>query len=153
MNHTRFPKGDHLPDWTLQDNKVTQGDRVGREQEKGRNGFQEIVQISCLGCLKTTKGRMVRKVWKWEDFPRNGADVLGVKWVAYVCIPACWNLFWWRANSGAGMVVRRLWVPTSISGLSLWDEDGQFGPGTNGYLPPFPACACLSLCTLEHGNW
>jgi len=50
------------------------------------------------------------------------------------------------------MVVHRLWVPTSISGLSRWDEDGQFGPGTSGYLPPFPVCACLSLCTREHGK-
>ena len=28
MNHTRFPKEDHLPDWALRDNKVTKGDRV-----------------------------------------------------------------------------------------------------------------------------
>ena len=28
MNHTRFPKEDHLPYWTRRDNKVTKGDRV-----------------------------------------------------------------------------------------------------------------------------
>ena len=28
MNHTRFPKDDHLPDWARRDNKVTKGDRV-----------------------------------------------------------------------------------------------------------------------------
>jgi len=28
MNHTRFPKEDHLPDWARRDNKVTKGDRV-----------------------------------------------------------------------------------------------------------------------------
>ena len=28
MNHTRFPKEVHLPDWVRQDNKVTKGDRV-----------------------------------------------------------------------------------------------------------------------------
>ena len=28
VNHTRFPKDDHLPDWARWDNKVTKGDRV-----------------------------------------------------------------------------------------------------------------------------
>ena len=28
MNHTRFPKEDHLPDWARRDNKVTKGGRV-----------------------------------------------------------------------------------------------------------------------------
>jgi len=28
VNHTRFPKEDHLPDRARRDNKVTKGDRV-----------------------------------------------------------------------------------------------------------------------------
>ena len=28
MNHTRFPKEDHLPDWARWDNKVMKGDRA-----------------------------------------------------------------------------------------------------------------------------
>jgi len=28
VNHTRFPKKDHLPDWARRDNTVTKGDRV-----------------------------------------------------------------------------------------------------------------------------
>ena len=28
MNHNRFPKEDHLPDWARRNNKVTKGDRV-----------------------------------------------------------------------------------------------------------------------------
>ena len=28
MNHTSFPKEDHLPDWARRDNKDTKGDRV-----------------------------------------------------------------------------------------------------------------------------
>jgi len=28
VNHTCFPKEDHLPDWARRDNKVTKGDRV-----------------------------------------------------------------------------------------------------------------------------
>jgi hypothetical protein len=28
VNHTRFPKQDHLPYWARRDNKVTKGDRV-----------------------------------------------------------------------------------------------------------------------------
>jgi len=31
VNHTRFPKEDHLPDWARWDNKVTKGDRVEYE--------------------------------------------------------------------------------------------------------------------------
>jgi len=28
VNHTRFPKEDHLPDWASRDNEVTKGDRI-----------------------------------------------------------------------------------------------------------------------------
>jgi len=28
VNHSRFPKEDHLPDWARRDNKVTKGDRI-----------------------------------------------------------------------------------------------------------------------------
>jgi len=28
VNHTRFPKKDHLPDWARRDSKVTKGNRV-----------------------------------------------------------------------------------------------------------------------------
>ena len=28
MNHTRFPKEEHLPDWERRDNKDTKGNRV-----------------------------------------------------------------------------------------------------------------------------
>ena len=28
MNHTRFPKKDHLPQWARSDNQVKKGDRV-----------------------------------------------------------------------------------------------------------------------------
>ena len=28
VNHTRFPKEGHLPDWVRRDNKVTKGDRA-----------------------------------------------------------------------------------------------------------------------------
>ena len=28
MNHTRFPKEDHLPDWARRDNEVTKGERA-----------------------------------------------------------------------------------------------------------------------------
>jgi len=28
MNHTRFPKEDHLPDWASRDNVVTKGESV-----------------------------------------------------------------------------------------------------------------------------
>jgi len=30
MNHTCFPKEDHLPDWARRDNKVTKGDPVDK---------------------------------------------------------------------------------------------------------------------------
>jgi len=28
VNHTCFPKEDHLPDWVRRDNKITKGDRA-----------------------------------------------------------------------------------------------------------------------------
>jgi len=28
VNHARFPKENHLPDWARRDNKVTEGDRA-----------------------------------------------------------------------------------------------------------------------------
>jgi len=31
VNHTRFPKENHLPDWARRDNKVTQDDRVDED--------------------------------------------------------------------------------------------------------------------------
>jgi hypothetical protein len=30
VNHTRFPKEDHLPDWVCQDKHGNKGDRVNR---------------------------------------------------------------------------------------------------------------------------
>jgi len=38
VNHTRFPKDDHLPDWARQDNKVTKGDRVEKMKQEMFNG-------------------------------------------------------------------------------------------------------------------
>ena len=47
MNHTRFPKEDHLTDWARRDNKVTKGDSAGCEtwclalrEERGRMVFE-----------------------------------------------------------------------------------------------------------------
>ena len=37
VNHTRFPKEDHLPDWPRRDNKVTKGDRVECETNASKN--------------------------------------------------------------------------------------------------------------------
>jgi len=41
VNHTRFPKEDHLPDWARRYNKVTKGDRVEPIPviQKGRTEF------------------------------------------------------------------------------------------------------------------
>jgi len=33
VNHTRFPKENHLPDWARWDDKVTKGDGVESERE------------------------------------------------------------------------------------------------------------------------
>ena len=44
MNHTRFPKEDHLADWARRrDNKVTKGDRVEYES---KNIFAMVVHAS-----------------------------------------------------------------------------------------------------------
>jgi len=35
MNHTRFPKEDHLPDWARRDNKDTKGGSVEHTRISG----------------------------------------------------------------------------------------------------------------------
>jgi len=48
VNHTHFPKEDHLPDWERPDNKVTKGDRVDyafmqmSEGPKSRGSCQKL---------------------------------------------------------------------------------------------------------------
>ena len=38
MNHTRFPKEDHLPDWARRDNQGKKGDRLDTERGEGGGG-------------------------------------------------------------------------------------------------------------------
>ena len=38
VNHTRFPKEDHLPDWVHWDNKHTKGERVEYQDSEGIPG-------------------------------------------------------------------------------------------------------------------
>jgi hypothetical protein len=59
-----------------------------REQEKGRNGLQEIIQVSCLGGLKKIKAGWPVMSGNRKIFRGIELDVLGVKWVAYVYVPA-----------------------------------------------------------------
>jgi len=40
VNHTSFPKEDHLPDWARRNNKVTKGDRA----KKVEGFFVKMVQ-------------------------------------------------------------------------------------------------------------
>ena len=50
MNHTRFPKEDHLLDWARGDNKVTKGDRVERIEEIDKlfvGSRQHVCQFQC----------------------------------------------------------------------------------------------------------
>ena len=44
MNHTRFPKEDHRPDWARWDNKVTKGDRVDLDTGDATPQSQNTVQ-------------------------------------------------------------------------------------------------------------
>jgi len=46
VNHTRFPKEDHLPDWARQDNNVTKGDRVEQltHNINGKNGKNMLTE-------------------------------------------------------------------------------------------------------------
>ena len=45
VNHTRFPKEDHLPNWERRDNKVTKGDRAECVQQKWAG-------IVCTECVR-----------------------------------------------------------------------------------------------------
>jgi len=70
VNHTRFPKEDHLPDWARRDNKVTKGDRV------------ESLDIKSTGEIKYP-GR----TWKltYDGLPAGNQDLAPIgncKWEA-----------------------------------------------------------------------
>jgi len=45
VNHTRFPKENHLPDWARRDNKVTKGDRVEQDPHRKDFFFREIANF------------------------------------------------------------------------------------------------------------
>ena len=54
MNHTRFPKEDHLPDWERRDNKDTKGDRVehvGSVHKWDKNSAHQIFLYKYLMTL------------------------------------------------------------------------------------------------------
>ena len=46
MNRTRFPKDDHLPDWTRRDNKVTKGDRAEYVTRRFTDGCAKITNVT-----------------------------------------------------------------------------------------------------------
>jgi len=46
VNHTRFPKEDHLPDWARRDSKVTKGDRVEAKQNSEKT--RETLGYACF---------------------------------------------------------------------------------------------------------
>ena len=56
MNHTRFPKEDHLPDRAHRDNKVTKGDRV-----------ENVLESSCnvMTHVDAREGKW-RGIWRME---------------------------------------------------------------------------------------
>jgi len=46
VNHTRFPKEDHLPDWARGDHKVTKSDRVEAKQNSDKT--RETLGYACF---------------------------------------------------------------------------------------------------------
>ena len=64
MNHTRFPKEDHLPNWERRDNKVTKGEYVehvhGQEEKNDQmvpQTFQKATELyssQFVCCLPTS---------------------------------------------------------------------------------------------------
>ena len=55
MNHSSFPKEDHLPNCARRDNKVTKGDRVG-DTTSGvlQDTTSGVLQDSTIGVLQDT---------------------------------------------------------------------------------------------------
>ena len=45
VNHTRFPKEDHLPDWARRDYQVKKGDRVQSNVENWFSFFRKIFEV------------------------------------------------------------------------------------------------------------
>jgi len=44
VNHTRFPKEDHLPDWARRDNRDTKGDRAERALSGLQNPDKNVTE-------------------------------------------------------------------------------------------------------------
>ena len=64
MNHTRFPKEDHLPDWARRDNKVTKGDRVNISQhfhEQPTTGTSTAIPEKKLKKIQITRRKMIEE--------------------------------------------------------------------------------------------
>jgi len=45
VNHTRFPKEDHLPDWARRNSKVTKDDRVQQFTEVGNYENKKMADL------------------------------------------------------------------------------------------------------------
>jgi hypothetical protein len=46
VNHTRFPKEDHLPDWARRDNQIKKGDPVECATHHSKIGMSEGILIN-----------------------------------------------------------------------------------------------------------
>ena len=56
MNHTRFPREDHLPDWARRDNNVTKGDRV-----------DYVIEITVSHRWRVRENNIKMYLIEWED--------------------------------------------------------------------------------------
>jgi len=72
VNHTRFPKEDHLADRARSDYKVTKGDRVDCNYVE-RNNFLSVVKI-----MWNVYGSNVGKMRRFFDVTSGGANTLGI---------------------------------------------------------------------------
>jgi len=105
VNHTRFPKEDHLPDWARRDNKIMKGDSVEHDsvetcrsviiceiivhllvmvQNKkiGNKGFMLFPLSSChlIAAVLSWRLEVPWKInlYKTTDIHKNGFDSEGV---------------------------------------------------------------------------
>jgi len=88
VNHTRFPKEDHLPDWDRRDNKFTKGDRVEYHHFVGKteeNRNLEHIDLDCRIILKKSYIKIVRE--EGEGLPTKAMQQDAVNKVIKLYVP------------------------------------------------------------------
>jgi len=75
VNHTHFPKEDHLPDWARRDNKVTKGGSVERLYCTYVFSILCYLKYKWMQMLPLFVSKIVYMVW-WPEYGLNNQGIM-----------------------------------------------------------------------------